>query len=147
DEGVLVRQKLRTGSPGKPPYVYILPAFVPQQLRLFGDAKLDVLTISEASLEELDNQERDRLQQGMSALETIARGHIQEDRFAKAIIRIAPKIAAENPAELLAHMAEWVVEDINHMASELTRLRSTRAAPHEIDNLAGRINVRLQMAR
>ncbi|GIK76137.1 hypothetical protein FBR02_00145 [Anaerolineae bacterium CFX9] len=147
DEGVLVRQKQRTGSPGKPPYIYILPAFVPQQLRLFGDAKLDVLTITEANLEELDYQERDRIERGLSALETIARGHIQEDRFAKAIIRIAPQVATENPVELLTRMAGWVVEDINRTASELTRLRNARASAHEIDNLAGRINVRLQMAR
>ncbi len=143
----LARRKLPSGGRGKPPYVYILSSFLQEQLRSFGDAKLEIITRSDVELEELDKSERDRRVQGLTALETIARGHMEEDSFAKAIIEIAPEIASKGPAQLLSEMAKWVVDDINQLASELMRLRQKSTDAAQIDNLAGRINIRLQMAR
>ena len=113
NDGRLERRKLPSGGRGKPPYVYILPSFLPEELRMIEDAPLKVITKTEAELEELDRLEQNRRWQGLTALDTIARGHIQEDRFAEAIVKIAPRIASKCPAKLLTSMAKWVVDDIS----------------------------------
>ena len=143
NDGRLERRKLPSGGRGKPPYVYILPSFLPEELRMIEDAPLKVITKTEAELEELDRLEQNRRWQGLTALDTIARGHIQEDRFAEAIVKIAPRIASKCPAKLLTSMAKWVVDDINQLASELIQLQDVI----QKNTLAGQIDVRLQMAR
>ncbi len=147
DEGKLAKQRVRTGSPGKPPYVFMLAEFMPKQLRLLDDTELEVLTRTEVGRGELDTQEKDRLEKGLTALESIARGHIQEDRFAEAIINIAVQIAKESPVELLLNMAEWVVEDINRLAVDLIWMRNNQVDVAEIDSLAGQITHRLQWGK
>lgn len=147
NEESLARRRLPSGGRGKPPYVYILSSFLQKQLQTFGDAKLEIITKSDVELEELDKSEHDRRAQGLTALETIARGHMEEDSFAKAIIEIAPEIASKRPEQLLNEMAKWVVDDINQLATEIIRLREQSTDSAQIDNLAGRINIRLEMAR
>ena len=68
---------------------------------------------------------------------------MKEDIFAQAIVNVAPKIAKKCPAELLTEMAEWVVDDINALASRLLKLNDVT----DIDKLVGKIDGRLQMAR
>ena len=142
-DGKLARYKPLSGGRGKPPYVYVLPSYLPRQHRMFDDAQLKVITKSEAKLEEFDKVEKDRREQGLTALDAIARGHMQEDSFAQAIVNVAAEIATKCPARLLTEMAQWVVSDINELASQLLELRDV----HQIDNLAGLLDGQLQMAR
>lgn len=146
--GKVCRERVRTGSLGKPPYVYLAAANASHQLRLFEDVELEVTTKTDASLEHLDQAERKRLEQGLNALESIAREHVQQDRFVQAILQVGKRLAEEKPAELLVAMAEWMIEDINQSADELEQLiRERRDDVRQIDNAVGRLTDQLQMAR
>ncbi|MGB9887756.1 MAG: hypothetical protein ACPLRW_12295 [Moorellales bacterium] len=64
-----------------------------------------------------DEAERERF--AVSVMEEIARGHALEESYAREVREIAPLLAGENPVSLLTELAEWVVEDLNALCSEI----------------------------
>lgn len=68
-----------------------------------------------------DEAERERFT--ASVMEEIARGHAMEESYAREVREIAPHFAEENPVNLLVELAEWVVNDLNALASRAKELK------------------------
>lgn len=151
DEGKIVKRRQRAGGTGAPPHIYFHPDRVPQQLSLLDDvdgvrdyrlSTKDEIEKSELEQDELGRQEVD----ARSVLDAIAVGHLHEERYAQAIIQAAPKLAAEQPAELLAEMAAWVVGDLNRLGEE-THRAWRRGRTDEAEQLASELDYRLKWAK
>src|SRR5581483_2201501 len=95
----------------------------PKQLSLFdendaGVRKVDLRTRAEIERDKIDPDEFDSLRDAQSVLQRIASNHLNQDKFVKALINIAPRLAAENPVELLVRMAQWMIEDLNSLGNQ-----------------------------
>lgn len=102
-----------------------LPGLGAVQLSLFDEQiPRDAIEREERSgldLWQEDEAERERLT--VSVMEEIARGHALEENYAREVREIASLLADENPVSLLVELAEWVVEDLNALASEIQTLK------------------------
>jgi hypothetical protein len=65
-------------------------------------------------------------QSSTSVLQDIAAGHAREVALAQAIREVAVELAGENPVDLILEMAGWVVDDINHLAKEISRVAESQ---------------------
>ena len=153
EEKKLFKDKKRQGKGrGKPPYAYFHPNNVPQQINIFKDIpgvdskKSSVISKTEIEKEALDPQELKRQNQARSVLERIAASHLRSEVYAQAIIEIAPRLANENPVDLLVRMARWVVEDLNQLGEEI-QCKWQRGETQEVKKLAARLDERLIWAR
>lgn len=159
EEEKLTKRKRWGKKPGSPPYVYFHPKFVPHQLDFLREVlgvtgeyltRTDVerQTIGQDELHRLDEARIviNRLNQSKPVLHTIAEGHLESDSYAKAIVDIAPKLAEENPVELLVKMAGWMVENLNHMGVQAER--SMRLGDRQgTTDLLTELDLRLQWVR
>ncbi|MCU0515390.1 MAG: hypothetical protein MUC60_00740 [Oscillatoria sp. Prado101] len=149
-EGKLIKRRGWSKKPGAPPYVYCHPNTVSRQLNLFDDIpglkKYSLQTKSQVETGALDRQELERQKKARSVLENIAAGHIHQELYARAIVNIAPKLAEENPVELLVSMAQWAVSDLNRLGEEI-KLKLKRGAVEEAQKLAVRLDSYLGWAR
>jgi hypothetical protein len=149
-DGRLVRRKRKGAGRGTPPYLYYHPDAAPRDRTLFdeelGGEAARLNTKPDAEEEALDPEERARLQQARSVLANIAKGHLNEERYARAIIDAAPKLAALDPVELIVEMAEWVVEDLNKTADRIRDLWR-RSQTQQATLAANELEVRLGWAK
>lgn len=164
------RKKRQSKGRGKPPYAYFHPNNIPKQINIFENIlgvdsnKSSVIPRTELEKQALDKQE---LQSQQSAplllkeldfqkgknqdkhrpvLERIAISHCRTEAYAKAIVDIAPRLALQNPVELLVGMAGWVVNDINQLGDEIER-KWQQEQKEEAKKLAARLDERLTWAR
>lgn len=69
-----------------------------------------------------DEAERERAT--ASVMQEIARGHALEENYAKLVHDVAPYLADENPVDLILEIAAWAVEDLNHLAAKIARVKA-----------------------
>ena len=105
DENRLVRRKKKGSGRGTPPFVFYHPDAAPRERTLFDDAidgpAARLQSRDDTEQDALETEEKSRLERARSVLANIAKGHLNEERYARAIIEAAPKIAEEDPVELL----------------------------------------------
>jgi hypothetical protein len=145
-EGKLIRRKGWSTKPGAQPYIYCHPKTQPRQLEIPGIKEYRVHTKTEFEIGELNQEERQQQQKAVSVLESIASGHLHQESYARAIIEAAPKLAAENPVELVVGMARWVVDDLNTLAAEIER-KLKRGAVDESKKMAVKLDSQLGWAK
>ena len=145
-EGKLIRRKGWSTKPGAQPYIYCHPKTQPRQLEIPGIKEYRIHTKTEFEIGELNQEERQQQQKAVSVLESIASGHLHQESYARAIIEAAPKLAAENPVELVVGMARWVVDDLNTLAAEIER-KLKRGAVDESKKLAVKLDSQLGWAK
>ena len=145
-EGKLIRRKGWSTKPGAQPYIYCHPKTQPRQLEIPGIKEYRIHTKTEFEIGELNQEERQQQQKAVSVLESIASGHLHQESYARAIIEAAPKLAAENPVELVVGMARWVVDDLNALAAEIER-KLKRGAVDESKKLAVKLDSQLGWAK
>ncbi len=164
------RKKRQSKGRGKPPYAYFHPNNIPKQINIFENIlgvdsnKSSVISRAEVEKPALDKQELQSqesaplllkaldFQKGKNqdkhrpVFERIAIRHWRDEAYAKAIIDIAPRLANENPVELLVGMARWVVNDINQLGDEIES-KWQQGGTEEVKKLAARLDERLTRAR
>jgi len=145
-EGKLIRRKGWSTKPGAQPYIYCHPKTQPRQLEIPGIKEYRIHTKTEFEIGELNQEERQQQQKAVSVLESIASGHLHQESYARAIIEAAPKLAAENPVELVVGMARWVVDDLNTLAAEIER-KLKRGALDESKKMAVKLDSQLGWAK
>ncbi|EGK86914.1 hypothetical protein D0A34_20225 [Microcoleus vaginatus PCC 9802] len=145
-EGKLIRRKGWSTKPGAQPYIYCHPKTQPRQLEIPGIKEYRIYTKTEFEIGELNQEERQQQQKAVSVLESIASGHLHQEFYARAIIEAAPKLAAENPVELVVGMARWVVDDLNTLATEIER-KLKRGAVDESKKMAVKLDSQLGWAK
>jgi hypothetical protein len=145
-EGKLIRRKGWSTKPGAQPYIYCHPKTQPRQLEIPGIKEYRIHTKTEFEIGELNQEERQQQQKAVSVLESIASGHLHQESYARAIIEAAPKLAAENPVELVVGMARWVVDDLNTLAAEIER-KLRRGAVDESKKMAVKLDSQLGWAK
>jgi len=145
-EGKLIRRKGWSTKPGAQPYIYCHPKTQPRQLEIPGIKEYRIHTKTEFEMGELNQEERQQQQKAVSVLESIASGHLHQEFYARAIIEAAPKLAAENPVELVVGMARWVVDDLNTLATEIER-KLKRGAVDESKKMAVKLDSQLGWAK
>jgi hypothetical protein len=145
-EGKLIRRKGWSTKPGAQPYIYCHPKTQPRQLEIPGIKEYRIHTKTEFEIGELNQEERQQQQKAVSVLESIASGHLHQEFYARAIIEAAPKLAAENPVELVVGMARWVVDDLNTLAAEIER-KLKRGAVDESKKMAVKLDSQLGWAK
>jgi len=145
-EGKLIKRKGWSTKPGAQPYVYCHPQTQPRQLEIPGIKKYRIHTKTEFEIAELNQEELHQQQKAVSVLESIASGHLHQESHARAIIEAAPKLATENPVELVVGMAHWVVDDLNKLAAEIER-KLKRGAVDESKKLAVKLDSQLGWAK
>jgi len=145
-EGKLIRRKGWSTKPGAQPYIYCHPKTQPRQLEIPGIKEYRIHTKTEFEIGELNQEERQQQQKAVSVLESIASGHLHQESYARAIIEAAPKLAAENPVELVVGMARWVVDDLNTLAAEIER-KLKRGAVDESKKMAVKLDSQLGWAK
>jgi predicted transcriptional regulator len=145
-EGKLIRRKGWSTKPGAQPYIYCHPKTQPRQLEIPGIKEYRIHTKTEFEIGELNQEERQQQQKAVSVLESIASGHLHQESYARAIIEAAPKLAAENPVELVVGMARWVVDDLNILAAEIER-KLKRGAVDESKKMAVKLDSQLGWAK
>ncbi len=145
-EGKLIRRKGWSTKPGAQPYVYCHPQTQPRQLEIPGIREYRIHTKTEFEIAELNQEELQQQQKAVSVLESIASGHLHQESHARAIIEAAPKLAAENPVELVIGMARWVVDDLNKLAAEIEH-KLRRGAVDESKKLAVKLDSQLGWAK
>jgi predicted transcriptional regulator len=145
-EGKLIRRKGWSTKAGAQPYVYCHPKTQPRQLEIPGIKEYRIHTKTEFEIGELNQEERQQQQKAVSVLESIASGHLHQESHARAIIEAAPKLAGENPVELVVGMARWVVDDLNQLAAEIER-KLKRGAVDESKKLAMKLDSQLGWAK
>jgi hypothetical protein len=150
EEGRLVRRKRKGAGRGTPPYLYYHPDTAPRERTLFdeelGGQAARLHTRGDAEEEVLDSEERARLDQARSVLANIAKGHLNEERYARAIIDAAPKLAELDPVDLIIALARWVVEDLNKTADRVRDLWR-RTQTQQATLAANELEVRLGWAK
>ena len=120
-EGKLIRRKGWSTKPGAQPYVYCHPKTQPRQLEIPGIKEYRIQSKTEFERGELNPAEREQQKNAESVLTNIANCHLQQENCARAIIEVAPKLAVENPVDLVVGMARWIVDDLNRLADEIER--------------------------
>lgn len=90
------------------------------------------------------NEELDREKTSLSVLQEIASGHAREASFAEQIRKVAPRLAQENPIEIILEMAQWVIEDLNRYAEKLAAIAQSNA--EEVKRLTREIGFRRKKA-
>lgn len=145
-EGKLIRRKGWSTKPGAQPYIYCHPKTQPRQLEIPGIKEYRVHSKTEFEIGELNQEERQQQQKAVSVLESIASGHLHQESYARAIIEAAPKLAAENPVELVIGMARWLVDDLNKLAAEIER-KLKRGAVDESKKMAVKLDSQLGWAK
>lgn len=145
-EGKLMKRRGRPNKPGARPYVYCHPKLQPRQLEIPGLEKYEILSKTELEEGEIDPQEKQRQERARSVLENIAAGHINQESYAQAIIKIAPQLAEENPVELIVQMAQWVVDELNQLGDKIQQ-KVKRGATEEANKLAITLDSHLGWAR
>jgi hypothetical protein len=149
-EGKLIRRKGWSTKPGAQPYIYCHPKTQPRQLEIPGIKEYRIHTKTDFEIGELNQEEGQQQQKqqqtAVSVLESIASGHLHQESHARAIIEAAPKLAAENPVELVVGMARWVVDDLNTLAAEIER-KLKRGAVDESKKLAVKLDSQLGWAK
>jgi hypothetical protein len=145
-EGKLIKRKGWSRKPGAQPYVYCHPKTQPRQLEIPGIKKYQIHTKTEFEIDELNYEEKKQRQEAISVLENIASAHLNQESSVRAIIEVAPKLAAENPVDLVVGMARWVVNDLNQLAAEIER-KLKRGAVDESKKLAVKLDSQLGWAR
>lgn len=145
-EGKLIKRKGWSTKAGAQPYVYCHPKTQPRQLEIPGIKEYRIHPKTEFEIGELNQEERHQQQKAVSVLESIASGHLHQESHARAIIEVAPKLAAENPVELVVGMARWVVDDLNKLAAEIER-KLKRGAVDESKKLAMKLDSQLGWAK
>jgi hypothetical protein len=90
------------------------------------------------------NEELEREKTSLSVLQEIATGHAREASFAEEIRKAAPRLAQENPIEIILEMAQWVIDDLNRHANDLTSI--VRSNAEEIKGLTREIGFRRKKA-
>jgi hypothetical protein len=158
-EGKLIKRKRWGKKPGSPPYAYFHPDSVPHQLDFLSEVlgvsggyqtrtEVERQTIEGDELHRLEEARSviNRLNQPKSVLHTIAEEHLESDSYAKAIINVAPKLAAENPVDLLVRMAGWMVENLNNLGEQATQAERRRDRERAAE-LLNELKLRLQWVR
>ncbi len=158
-EGKLIKRKRWGKKPGSPPYVYFHPDTVPHQLNFFSEllgvsggyqtrTEIERQTIEGDELHRLAEARSviNRLNQPKPVLHTIAEEHLESDNYAKAIIKVAPKLATENPVDLLIKMAKWMVENLNRLGEQATQAERRRDREQAAEIL-NELKLRLQWVR
>jgi len=157
---VTMTRKLEKG-PGRPKRVYVLRGFLPQQLSLFelmeGVKKAEVKTLDELPLPEdqeeegllADEKHRRESEETESVLRKIATGQLEEEHLASSIAEIAPRLADEDPVDLLLQMLEGLLTHVNAIARKILKLRARgdRESVQEAEKLAQELEVRLSRIR
>lgn len=150
DDGRLVKRRRTATGPGAPPFAYYHPDSAPRQLSLFdileGVSQVSITSKSQVELEELLPEDRQRMRDSRSVLENIASSHVNQDRFARAIIGVAPAIAEEDPIELIIGMTNWVVRELNGLGHEM-RQHYHKGNIREADSLARKLEHRLTWSK
>jgi len=152
-EGKLFKEKKRrTKGRGAPPYVYLHPEKVPRQLDLFKDIpgidseRSKVTSRAKVDEEQLDPAERKRQDEARSVLKRIAQSHISSESHASAIINIAPKLAEENPVNLVLEMVKWAVKNLNQLGDDIER-KWRLGQTEDVRKLSARLEERLLWTR
>src|SRR5262249_39130350 len=96
--------------------------------------------------DESGSQELKQLDDAVSVLEEIAKGHLNELAYAQAIMKIAPQLASANPVELLVQMARWTIENLNGRGATIRSLLK-EGRYQEANRKAGELEIRIQRAR
>lgn len=148
--GVIVKRKKWGKKQGAPPFGYYHPNSLPKQLNFLeempGVIETKITSKSEIERKSIDPSELKRLQESSSVLERIATRHLEADKYAKAIIDIAPQLANENPVDLLIQMLNWEIDNLNSLGEQVVSLMQ-RGRIEAADSVAAILNPRLKMAQ
>lgn len=145
DEEVLSRKRPQ-GNRGTPPTVYVLARLVPKQTVLLPDADMNIIPRLEVERQSSDSY-KPVLEESSSVLQSIARGHVEQDNYARSIIQCADALLDEDPATLLVSMASWVISELNSYIAQVEQLRKSPGQLAKIDPIVGKIEAILQFCR
>lgn len=155
-EKKVIKQKRQRKTPGAPPFVYFHPDNTPRQLGFFdempGVESYRIQTKTEFEKKQLDPEELKKEEravavlEGDSVLERIAESHVVEEAYARAIIEIAPRLAAENPVEMLILLARWTVADLNRLG-DIAQEAWRRGDTDKAEEVSADLEIRLMWAR
>jgi hypothetical protein len=158
-EGKVVKRKRWGKKPGAPPQAYFHPNHVPRQLDFLEEllgVKSQIIPKSEIERESIEDPVELNSLQGAhnvlenmnrppsTVLETIAASHVEQHNYAQAIITVAPKLAEENPIDLLLRMADWTVNNLNRLADQI---RAMDCQDKHFNEKVGELEMRITRTR
>lgn len=154
ENGILERERRKKGSPGRPPYHYYYPTppedsqtekeKPPESSAIADEDEFETLGLQgrgDVDPSEVDSGEHRRLPEGVYW--DIVEEQLEMSDDVQRLYRVAPDIAEENPAELIANMAEWTIDRLNEIGEELWVLHNKgqtgalRRLRDDYDELAG----------
>lgn len=147
---IIKKRKENHRERGIPPFEYfhvknqelINQLFTASQPNLFEDENIELQPRNQLENERLNPEEKKR----DSVLSKIAQEHLRHDKYARAIIDIAPQIAKENPIDLVIGMVKWVINDLNKLGNDL-KIKWQNQDMEEVKKITKLLEERLTWAR
>lgn len=124
---------------GAPPIRYVSAAAKSALATAAGAREIKVSPRDLLESAEQEPDERSRREASEDVLHRIARGHLESERHAHAIIQAAPEMGEMNPIRLILDMLEWVVDDLNEIGRRVVQLTSEEQSLRAADALAAEL--------